>query len=130
MLQRIKSTLSVVLADLADTYKRLKIVIIAIGAAIIYFEWQRIKEALLVYQGKKEMQANNKEDADLKAKESTDSQQADTLAKKAPSNLVAGPSRGNATAIKQTPVMTGGTTPKSSKYSRESRLAALSKSRE
>lgn len=53
----------------------------------------------------------------------------DALAKKAPSNLVAGASRGNAPAIKQ-PIITGGTTPKSSKYSREARLAALAKSRE
>jgi hypothetical protein len=69
--------------DICNTYQRLKIVIIAIGAAIIYFEWQKIKDAILVSQAKKEMQNDNKEDAKLKANEDSTNKQADALVKKA-----------------------------------------------
>lgn len=55
----------------------------------------------------------------------------DALAKSAPSNLIGGPSRGSAGSVARQPsFQTGGTTPKNSKYSREARLAAMSKSRE
>ena len=50
------------------------------------------------------------------------------LAQSAPSNLVAGASRGSAPARQVSSFATGGTTPKNSKYSREARLAAMAKS--
>jgi hypothetical protein len=69
--------------DLVDTYKRLKIVIFAIAAAIIYLEFNKIKEALTVYGAKKEMAADNKKDVMLASTEKADSDQADALVKAA-----------------------------------------------
>ena len=83
MLNRIKLALSLVWTDLVDTYKRVKILLLAILAAIVYLEWRKIKEALLVYSGQKEIKTDNKQDQDLKSKENSDNQQADALQKQA-----------------------------------------------
>jgi hypothetical protein len=69
--------------DICDTYKRLKVLIIVVGAALIYLEWNKIQEALLVYGGKKQIQSDQKKDAVLATQESQDSEQADALATKA-----------------------------------------------
>jgi hypothetical protein len=50
----------------------------------------------------------------------------DALAQEAPSNLIAGPSRGSSNNKNEPPrFITGGTTPKNSKFSRKVRLAAM-----
>jgi len=56
----------------------------------------------------------------------------DALAQSAPSNLVAGPSRGSAKSVRAatSTALNVGTTPKGSKFSREARLAAMSKGRD
>lgn len=52
----------------------------------------------------------------------------DALAETAPSNFIAGPTHGTTKRVNGTPgFATGGTTPKGSKFSREARLAAMSK---
>ncbi len=83
MLDKVKLALSTVWADCVDTYKRCKILCIAIGAAIIYLEWNKIKEALLVYAGKKEMAKDKKEDSALASQEESAEQQANALEQKA-----------------------------------------------
>lgn len=70
-------------SDLIDTWKRSKIFLLAIGATIVYFEFNKIKEALLVYAGKKEIQSDDIKDQDLARQETKDNTQADALVKEA-----------------------------------------------
>src|SRR5208282_1769778 len=70
-------------ADTCDTWKRVKIFALAILAVIVYFEWEKIKALWLVKSGQAELKSDNKQDAQLKAKEDSDNEQADALVKKA-----------------------------------------------
>lgn len=83
MLDKIKAAFVIIKADLADTWNRSKMYILAIAALIIALEFRKLKEFLLVYQGQQEIKKDNKEDKDLKAKEDSYNQQADALVKKA-----------------------------------------------
>ncbi len=83
MLAKLKEISTTVWNDIKDTYSRFKIVIYGILLAIVYLEWNRIKVALLMAGGKKELTSAKKEDAALTQIEKTDSQQADALVKKA-----------------------------------------------
>lgn len=83
MLVKLRATLSSIWSDIVDTYKRTKVLLLAVLAAIVYLEWEKIKAALLVYSGQKELSGDKKEDQALATQESSDNQQANTLANKA-----------------------------------------------
>ena len=69
--------------QLKDLWNRSKMYILAGLAIAAYLGWNKLKEMLLVYFGKKEIQQDNKEDASLKAKEDSANSQADALVKEA-----------------------------------------------
>jgi hypothetical protein len=83
MLVKLKNFSKVVWSDICDTYQRIKIFLLAILAAIIYFEWQKIKEYLLLKSGQKEIDNSKKEDQKLSSQEEASNQQANALQKKA-----------------------------------------------
>ena len=83
MLDKIKTALSAIKADLKDTYDRYKLVIYGALAAIGYLLFTQIKDAILVYLGKKEAADTKAKDATLASQEKTDNDQADALVKHA-----------------------------------------------
>ena len=83
MKAKILATLSAMKSDLIDTYQRSKMLLLAIGAAIIAFEYNRIKAAITVYMGAKEIKQATTQDATLKAQETTLNTTADALVKEA-----------------------------------------------
>lgn len=70
-------------ADAEDTWNRSKIFLLAIAALIIALEFQKLKEFLLMYMGKKEIANSEKEDQQLAAQEHMKNTQADILVKQA-----------------------------------------------
>jgi hypothetical protein len=83
MWQKIKSFLTVVSSDFADTWKRTKIFIFAIGGLIVYLEFNKIKDALLAYGAKKEIDTTQKKDDKVAIQEDANNKQADALVAKA-----------------------------------------------
>lgn len=83
MVAKIKAFLAVVWADTKDTWGRIKIYVLAILAVIVTLEFQKIKDALLAYSGKKEIQNDQKKDQTLAIQEKTDNDAADQLVKDA-----------------------------------------------
>lgn len=83
MLSGAKLFFKAVYADLVDTYERLKIVIFAVLALIGYLEFDKIKDAVIVYSGKKEIQNDQKKSDALGIQETQENQQADALVKQA-----------------------------------------------
>lgn len=83
MIAKIKSFLAAVWADTKDTWNRIKIYVLAILAVIVTLEFQKIKDALLAYGGKKEIQEDQKKDQTLAVQEKTDNDAADQLVKDA-----------------------------------------------
>lgn len=79
MWDKIKAFLAVAKSDMADTWKRIKVFVIAIAGIIIYFEFTKIKDALIAYAGKKEGVATQKKDDKLAAQEDSNNKQADAL---------------------------------------------------
>jgi len=79
MLVKLKAIAATVWADVVDTYKRCKIILLAVGACIVYLEFNKIKEALLVSGEKKEMASDNKQDQALATKEKTENDAANVL---------------------------------------------------
>lgn len=69
--------------DLADTWKRSKMFLLAILGLVLYFEFDKIKQSLLVYGAKKETETSKKEDQILATKEKSENDQANTLIKAA-----------------------------------------------
>ncbi len=70
-------------ADLADTWVRTKIWLLGILAIVVAIEFEKIKQFLLVYMGKKEIQKDQKIDAKLSAQESSENTQANLLIQEA-----------------------------------------------
>jgi cytochrome c-type biogenesis protein CcmH/NrfG len=70
-------------SDLVDTYERVKVYLLAILAIVAVWEWRKLKEALLVKMGQKQIDSSNKEDKKLATQENNDEQQAIALEKKA-----------------------------------------------
>jgi len=83
MIAKIKAFLGTVWADTKDTWSRIKIYVLAILAVIVTLEFQKIKDALLAYGGKKEIQEDQKKDQTLAVQEKTDNDAADQLVKDA-----------------------------------------------
>lgn len=82
MPNKLKSFLSTAWSDICDTYKRVKIYLLAALAIVAVWEWRKIKAALLVKMGQKEVDSSKKEDQDLANKEKSANDQADVLVKK------------------------------------------------
>jgi hypothetical protein len=83
MLAKVKAFFVTLKTQLADIWNRSKIFILAVGALIVALEFQKIKEALLVYAGKKEIQSDNKKDTVLADQENKANSQADALVQQA-----------------------------------------------
>jgi hypothetical protein len=83
MLAKIKALAATVWADLVDTYNRTKIYILGLLVILVYIKFNEIKEALLAYAGKKEIESDQKKDAVLATTVKTDSDAADALVKQA-----------------------------------------------
>lgn len=65
MLSKLKAVLISVWADVCDTYKRVKVYLLALLAIVAIWEWRKIKEALLVRMGQKQIDSANKQDQKL-----------------------------------------------------------------
>lgn len=83
MWTKIKAVLVPVWVDCIDTYKRIKIFLLAAAALAVYLEWQKIKALWLVKSGQKEISSDNKQDVSLAKAEQTENKQADALVEKA-----------------------------------------------
>jgi len=83
MLTKAKALLAIMGNQIADIWNKSKIYLLGIVAIIAALEFQKIKAALLVYAGKKEIQKDQKQDDVLAKTESTDNAQADALVKDA-----------------------------------------------
>ncbi len=82
MLSKLKAVLATIWADIVDTYKRVKVYVLALLAIVAIGEWQKIKAALLVKFGQKQIDSANKQDQKLATQEAQENQQADALVKK------------------------------------------------
>lgn len=83
MLDKLKAFWTIVKAQIADIWNKSKMYLIAIAGIVFAIEWRRIKEALMVYSGSKEIAKDKKEDTNLATQEKTANQQAETLIQKA-----------------------------------------------
>jgi cell division protein FtsL len=79
MVDKLKLFYNGLISQLKDIWNRSKVFIIAIGAAVIYLEWNRIKEAFQVYMGQKELNSTNKKDQSLETQENNANAQANSL---------------------------------------------------
>lgn len=83
MLDKLKAVLAVVKTQLSDIWNRGKMVFLAIGALILTLEFQKLKEFLLVYAGKREIKKDESKDQKLAEHEKLSNDQADALVQKA-----------------------------------------------
>jgi hypothetical protein len=83
MLSNFKIFLLAVWADICDTYKRIKVILFAVLAAIIYLEFDKIKEYLLVRTGQKEIKKDDVKDQKLANQEQSEVSEANDLEKEA-----------------------------------------------
>ena len=70
MMDKIKSMFVAFKADMGDTWKRLKIVVIAIGAILVAIEFGKIRDFIISFMGKRELKQADKKDENLKKEES------------------------------------------------------------
>ena len=83
MLAKFKLFLSGLESPLLDIWNRSKIFLLAVGAAIVYLEWQKIKTAFLTLAAQKEMKSDDKQDQALSTQEDNNNKQADALVQQA-----------------------------------------------
>lgn len=83
MLDKIKSAWAVAVVELKDVWNRGKMFIIAILAIIGAIEFQKIRDFILLYLAKREMDGAKKEDQSLANQESKANDEADKLIKEA-----------------------------------------------
>lgn len=79
MWNKIKILASKAWADMVDTYERVKVYLIALTLLVIYIEWGKIKDILLLKSGQKEVDSAKKEDAGLAKTEADDNSKANSL---------------------------------------------------
>ncbi len=82
-MNKLKSILVAIWADIVNTYERIKIYLLGILAIVAVVEWRKIKEALLAYSANKEMASDQKKDQGLAQKEKANETKADALVKEA-----------------------------------------------
>jgi hypothetical protein len=83
MVTKLKSLLASLVSELKDIWNRSKMYLIGLGVILVTLEWQKIKAALIVAAGAKEIKKDIKVDGQLAAQEQSASQQGDALATKA-----------------------------------------------
>lgn len=83
MVTKLKAILVSILAELKDIWNRSKMYLLGLAAILAAIEFRKIKDALLVYSGKKEIQADQKKDQTLANQENQANAQADALVKQA-----------------------------------------------
>ncbi len=83
MMQKIKYFISILKADASDTWRRSKMVLLAIGALILTLEFRKIMDAITVYMGQRAINNATKKDANLKTQEGDLNSKADDLIKEA-----------------------------------------------
>ena len=76
---KIKAFFVAVGSDFADTWKRIKVLVFAIAGLIVYLEFSRIKDAIIAYNGKKEIDSTQKQDDKTQVQEDANNKQADAL---------------------------------------------------
>ena len=79
MWEKVKVFWGKVGSDLADTWKRVKVFVFALAGVVVYLEFNKIKDALIAYAGKKEMRTSEKKDDKLATQEDTNNKKADAL---------------------------------------------------
>lgn len=77
--EKIKAFLLVIKNDLVDTWQRTKVLILGILVIFVYLKFNQIKDAILAYGAKKEMDSAQKQDGQEAAQEDADKKQADAL---------------------------------------------------
>jgi hypothetical protein len=80
---KLKAFLATIWADIVDTYKRSKLVLLAIAAVVITLEFNRIKEAIAIASAKKVDKDAHTDDTKLAAQETQLNQEADAAVKQA-----------------------------------------------
>jgi len=83
MLEKMKSIWGSIKADSVDTYRRIKIVLIAIAAILLAIEYKKIKEAILIYMGNRLIKNTKKESYELQTQVNTLNNQANQMVKEA-----------------------------------------------
>ncbi len=83
MLQKVKTFLSTVWAEIVDTYEKVKVPLLAVLGLVVFIKWEYIKSLLTVYFANKELTSGKKEDAVLSNTETTENNQANALVKAA-----------------------------------------------
>jgi hypothetical protein len=83
MLAKLKVLWAGIAAQLLDIWNRSKVFILAILALVIAFEWQKLKEYLMVKAGQKELQNADKQDVTLANQEQTANNAANALVQQA-----------------------------------------------
>ena len=83
MVAKLKALWAIIKVQLADIWNRSKMVLLAIVAVVVAIEWQKLKEWLMVQQGKKELQKDNKQDVALASSEAAENKQANALIQQA-----------------------------------------------
>ena len=83
MLAKLKPLATTIWGDVCDTYKRTKILLLAIAGAVIYFEWEQIKAAWLVKSGANEIKSDQRQDQALAQQAKNASDQGDQLQQQA-----------------------------------------------
>lgn len=80
---KLKAFFAAIWADIVDTYKRSKLLLLAIGAVIVTLEFNRIKEALAIAAAKRVDKSAHTEDTQLATQEAQLNQQADAAVQQA-----------------------------------------------
>jgi hypothetical protein len=83
MVTKLKSLLASALSELKDIWNRSKMYLIGLAVILATLEWRKIKDALIVAAGAKEIKKDTKVDGQLAAREQSANQQADALVAKA-----------------------------------------------
>jgi len=83
MLTKLKAIWAVVKTELATIWDKSRMYIIGLVVILATLEWRRIKEALIVAAGAREIKNANTQDGKLASQENTDKQQAQALEQKA-----------------------------------------------
>lgn len=83
MIDNFKLFLGGLKSQLEDIWNRSKMVLLAIVALVVALEFQKIKDALILYSGKKEIEKDKDEEKVLSKKENDEKTEADSFVKAA-----------------------------------------------
>jgi hypothetical protein len=83
MVTKLKTLLASLMAEIKAVWNRSKMYLLGLVVILATLEWQKIKAALIVAAGAKEIKKDTKVDGQLAAQEQSASQQGDALQKQA-----------------------------------------------